>query len=151
MQQKSHKATSGGFTFIEVICTLVLLSFMAFTVIAALQPDPPVRVEAEVLKSNLRYAESLALANNTAAWRVRIDAQSYTLLRDPPVPGKPLPWPGENSNTHTLAEGGRFTDDSLGDLLLNTWGAPIADHQLTLAGGGLQVKVMVLADTGFIP
>lgn len=151
MKKAGQFAASSGFTLLEVIATLVILAVLSFSVVAGLRSSPPVRVEAEVLKSNLRYVEALALANNTAVWSVRFDAGSYTLQRDPVIPGSPARWPGENSATHELADGVRFTDGAPGELVFNAWGAPAAEFNLTLTSADRAIPISVSAITGFIP
>ena len=141
-----------GFTGIEVIAVLVVLGIFAVVLAAGLDVHASVAVEADILRSHLGYAQSLAMANNTAAWSVIFAGSSYTLARDPP-PAAPdhIPyWPNESSATYLLPAGISILS-GLGPVDLNEWGAPAATHVVLLSDGSQSRSVSITGFTGLVP
>ena len=141
-----------GFSLIEVLVVLVLLAILGFSISAGLDTHASVVVEADILRSHLGYAQSLAMANNTAAWSVIFAGSSYTLARDPP-PAAPdhIPyWPNESSATYLLPAGISILS-GLGPVDLNEWGAPETTHVVMLSDGTQTRSVSITGFTGLVP
>jgi prepilin-type N-terminal cleavage/methylation domain-containing protein len=135
-----------GFTLVEVVATLVVLSILAVVITAGMHTPASVVAEAGILRAHLGFAQSLAMANNTATWSVQFSGNAYTLLRD----GQPAPirWPGEPSATHVL---GRGVGSTAGTVSLDRWGAPAATFTATLTDGRYTESVTITGFTGLIP
>ncbi len=137
-----------GFTFIEVIVVLVVLGILAVALVSGMNPHASVAVEADILRSHLGYAQSLAIANNVAIWSVAFSSGAYSLLRD----GAPsaIPWPGESSATYSLPAGVAIGPGA-GVVVFNQWGAPDASYAVTLSDGTQQQQVLITGFTGLVP
>jgi prepilin-type N-terminal cleavage/methylation domain-containing protein len=135
-----------GFTLVEVVATLVVLSILAVVITAGMHTPASVVAEAGILRAHLGFAQSLAMANNTATWSVQFSGNAYTLLRD----GQPAPirWPGESSATHVLGQG---VGSTAGIVVLDRWGAPAATYTATLTDGRYTESVAITGFTGLIP
>ncbi len=138
-----------GFSFIEVIAILFILGVLAVAVVSGtsrIGAGPS--AEAARMRSHLRYAQSLALANNTADWGVQINANSYQLLRN----GQPsaLSFPGERGSTRMLASGVTVSGGT-GLLTFDALGAPAETHNIVISGNGMNETVKILGFTGMIP
>jgi len=142
-------AHRSGFTLIEVILVLLVLGVLAAVVIPRVgNLGDDVRAEAERLRANLRYAQSLAMTGNTADWSVLISPQSYQLQRN----GQPAPvnWPGGNAPLRVLAGGVTITGGA-GVLAFDHLGAPPATVSIVLSDGARTATVTVLGFTGLVP
>lgn len=136
-----------GVTLIEVIAVLVILSILGLIAVPRfIDTSADVKSEAAILKLHLRYAQSLAMANNVAVWEMAVDAGSYTLKKD----GAPSPYvlPGENSSTHTFRNGVTVTEGT-GALQFDEFGdAGSLGHTITLNN---TEQITVSPNTGFVP
>lgn len=137
-----------GFTLIETVAMLVVMAVLAVCVMAGMHVPASVPVEADILRSHLGYAQSLAMANNVAVWSVDFHGSSYVLRRDGGT--SPVSWPGESSATHALG-GGVAIGAGTGTLVFNEWGAPAATYVVTLSDGEQTRSVSVVGFTGMIP
>lgn len=138
-----------GFTLIEMIASLLLIGILAAVVVSRrvnLVAGPV--SEADIMRSHLRFVQSLAIANNTSAWTVLVGGQSYQLRRN----GQPasIILPGESSATHVLPAGVQVTGGT-GTLAFNSLGAPASTVTITLSDGERTETVTVTGFTGLIP
>ena len=138
-----------GFTGIEMIAVLVVLGIFAVVLAAGLDVHASVAVEADILRSHLGYAQSLAMANNTADWSVSFGGNAYTLVCTP-TPDHLPPWPNESSSTHALPAGVTLVSGA-GVVAFDEWGAPAATHTLVLSDGTQQQPVTITGFTGLVP
>jgi len=148
MSSRKHKETA-GFTLIEVIAALLLLSVVAALVVPRmLETSAGVIAEADRMRANLRYAQSLAMAANTADWAVRIDSGSYQLLRN----GEPSPigWADGSGSVRVMSSGVQVSGGT-GTLALDTMGAPSSTYTIQLTDGARLETVTVTGFTGLIP
>ncbi len=74
-----------GFTLLEIITVLVLTGILAAIIISrSFNYDAEVRVGADVLKSHLRYAQTMAMNSNSdiyPVWGINGNAGSYWLFQ----------------------------------------------------------------------
>ena len=144
-------ASRQGFTLLEVIVALSVLALMAVNFGAGMDVHASVAVEADVLRSHLGYAQSLAMANNVAAWRISFTADRYALERNAGAGWAAATnhWPGENSSVYVLPGGVALTP--AGSVEINEWGAPAATHVVTLSDGTTSRQVSIVGFTGLVP
>lgn len=162
-----------GFTLLEMIVVLLLMSILALVVVSSLGNDPsPVVGRAESVKSHLRYAQTKAmntgpLFEDQHVWGVsfRGDNTSYFIFHctDPSacVPSSNMVHaPGEDGGLVQVGgEGVSLTGNQL--LAFDRFGRPFSDAALnstlgsvfTLTvsdGSGNSRSVTVLPETGLI-
>ncbi len=137
------------FTLIEAIALFTVLAVLSAVVISrGFGGRPSLEMEAALLRSNLRYAQTRAMSDTGSSWSVAITATGYTLQRDGAA--STLPWPGSNSAAHVLAPGVGITAGT-GSLAYDPWGNPgPADRSITLSAAGRTSTVTVAGVTGFI-
>ena len=118
--QKAHYAMGkSGFTIIEIIMVIVILSILAFAVIARSGSYYPVKLNGagEKLLSDIRYAKRLAMTNHRIYGILfDIPGNSYTVYDygdPPPAPvEEPFPLPVENPYRPGDPEGLRVDYDN---------------------------------------
>lgn len=137
-----------GFTLLELVSVLIVLGILGMVLSVGMRTGASVSAEAEVLRTHLRYAQSLAVANNIYDWSVAFDGGGYILQRDNQP--SPVPWPGENSPNHRLPAEVALAQGA-GVLAFDAWGVPPADYAVVLSDGERNQQVDVLAVTGLIP
>jgi prepilin-type N-terminal cleavage/methylation domain-containing protein len=135
-----------GFTLIEVLAVLLVLAVI-MTVILTRTPsiERDAYAQAAVIRSHLRFAQSLAMGNNTASWGITFTPNSYTLLMNGSPAGIPLP--NDNSSTHNLPGNVTITA-GIGTVLFDQWGSPGPDN-VTITVNSEPIVITRL--TGFIP
>jgi len=156
---KLSKRTYPGFTIIEVLAVLMLMSIVAAIAIvsapsfSSYQTTP----EAEVIKGHLRYAQTRAMDTSTI-WGITFAGGSYTLFNN--ITGSNPILPGVSSSTATLPSGMTIT---AGTVSFDTWGTPYTDTGATSAQntggyrsfnltlGTTTALIQVSDNTGFIP
>jgi|APSaa5957512622_1039677.scaffolds.fasta_scaffold241147_1 type II secretory pathway pseudopilin PulG len=136
---------------IEVIAVLAVVGVLAAVGAVAMNSGgADLGTEAAALRSNLRYAQTRAMADTSVVWSVEITETGYSLLCDGVISDRT--WPAEDSATHTFPDGSVQASGDLGTITYNSWGNPGADDTvITLTEGTDTVSVTVVAVTGFIP
>jgi prepilin-type N-terminal cleavage/methylation domain-containing protein len=153
MQVRSNIGpATNGFTIIEVVLALVVIALLAAGFMAAGMESTGAAVvaSADILRAHLGFAQSLAMANNTAAWSVAFSGNSYALLRDGNP--SPIPWPGETNvppHVHRLP-GGVGVAVIAPAVVLDGWGAPAADYPITLSDGTVSEQIVITHFTGLV-
>jgi len=137
-----------GFTFVEIIACLAIMGVLVSMVTAGRAVHASVAAEAAILKAHVRFAQSMALANNTSEWSVNVGEHSYALQRDGAL--APVSFPGEDQAVHSLPDDVRITGGT-GLIVLNMWGAPAESHLLTLSDGVSARNVQITGFTGLVP
>lgn len=140
---------TAGFTFMEIIAGLAIMGVLIAMINAGHLVRASVPAEAAVMKSHMRYAQSLAVANNTVRWSMRLGIHEYELMRDGVT--SPVSLPGENAARHDLPEGVRITAGGGSVIEFDAWGAPAQSHVVTLTDGQVSRSVQVTGFTGLIP
>jgi hypothetical protein len=134
---------------IEAVAVLVIIGVLAAVVVARTgSTGAGLVVEQDILKAHLRYAQGLAMANNTAVWSVQVNAGGYTLRRDGAV--SPIAWPDAASATRNFA-GGVSVIQGAGEIVFDALGAPAMTHVIRLGDGDAERTVTVTGFTGLIP
>jgi MSHA pilin protein MshC len=156
---KDRLGKSRGFTLIEVIAVLVIIAIVSVVVISRQMATgaTKLQVEADTLKGNLRYAQSLAMNNISQAnysspskWGIQLSGSSYTLIKD--VSGtqtSPFLLPNESSATHTFPSGiTASVTTGTNPILFDDWGSPGTTSTSVSIGSQ---SITITATTGFIP
>lgn len=163
MQETLLKEHSRGFTIVEIIAVLALISLLTLTILARQRTtNTNLAARTQVLKAHLRYAQSRAMDSDNA-WGIEFtnDGNRYRLFRgDTQNAVRQLP--GEDAGPVDLAASGLSVDE--GDLIVafDTWGRPCsdaaastlyaADQTLTLSDtDGNTDSVTITRNTGYIP
>ena len=149
MSQKRHRRDETAFTIIEVIAALLLVGTLSALLIPRMvSTGAGLLAEAELMRANLRYAQTLAMTGNTAIWSVQIDAQAYQLLRN----GEPSPmgFPIGAGTVRHMNPGVQVASGT-GTLVFDTMGAPASTHTITLSDGNRVQTVIITGFTGLIP
>ena len=139
-----------GFTMIEVVMVLIVIAIVATVV--AYRPatvSNDIIVQAEILKSHLRYAQIKAM-NDTVPWGIRIpDATSYILYRNNASASDILP--GETAQTHTLPAVVTITGGVGSTYNFDDFGSPGASTlTITLSQGATTSNITIIRNTGYI-
>ena len=153
---KSLMSRKNGFTLIEIIAVLVIMSILGVVIVQrASSTDARVAAQTEVLKGHLRYAQERSM-NTNAVWYIQFSGNTYTLYRagtamtlpgeDGPVvtPGVTLGWTG-GTDVFSFDDHGRPCTDSGAASLL------AAARTVTLTHDSESATITVTPNTGFIP
>jgi prepilin-type N-terminal cleavage/methylation domain-containing protein len=138
----------GGFTLVELIVVMLLLTLMALiTFRGPVRSSAPLVSEENLLRSQLRYAQSLALADNTVSWGISISSGGYTLQKNGGTASLALP--GQASATYALRSGVHVTHGS-GVVGFDEFGSPEdgAVMSITLSDGVRTRTITLSAETG---
>lgn len=157
---KTVKKRNSGFTLVELVTVIVIMSVLIAVVYAKFLDINPINLssEADVLKSHLRYAQSRAM-NTNAVWGINISGSNqYSLFRDGSTANSVL-LPGQDSLTLTLPAGISFS--ATGIISFDTWGKPytnaagtasqVGSRVITLTLGSLSQSITITQNTGLIP
>ncbi len=150
---------NSGFTLIEVVAVLVVMSIItAFVVGRVVENKPELIAQKEVLKVHLRYAQSRAM-NSNDNYGIQSSGNTYWLFR---VSGTNIVrFPGEQSDTINLSAlgltlamvgGGNIVSfDSRGIPYTDNSGTIQAvDRTLRLSSGSDSESIIITKNTGFI-
>ena len=155
MTHKSHTAQRRrGFTIIEIVGVLVLLSIIAVAAVSIL-PASNVSLagEANRLSSHLRYAQIRAQAD-IYQWRlVFIDDTTYE-IGYVEIPGEGfkrqiVPGEGAGALQGTMTDGVTATAPT--PIQFDSWGRPVGGTTVTLTQGTQSRDITIRAGTGLIP
>jgi MSHA pilin protein MshC len=154
-----------GFTIIEIITVLAVMGIIAAFVIGrtgSIRAD--LVVQAEILKTQLRYAQTQAI-NSTLNFGIESDATGsnywlfkYDTSEAPPVVKIKLP--GEKSDQVNLSgDGLSMTGNTI--ICFDTRGIPYTDYTastvqasdrtLTISDSSSSMNITITKNTGFIP
>jgi prepilin-type N-terminal cleavage/methylation domain-containing protein len=152
-----------GFTLFEVILVLVIISLLTAVAIARNSPvaaRAKLQGQAELLKSQLRYAQARSM-NANSVWGIKAQANNVSLF-DGGVASNRMYLPGENTKT-IVYHNGDLKDLSVSDFTLSfdDRGRPCSDEagttlrtgtlRITLSGTNVApVNIDVTPNTGFI-
>ena len=144
-----------GFTMIEIIAVLVIISVLAAVAVTKIGSTQrySALAEADILKAYLRYVNFRALSD-IGTWGMRFDGTSYTMLRNGSAATYNLP--NENSSTHTMPDGITVAGDTV---IFDEWGTPVnasgspvtENITINIAAGGETIPITITKNTGFIP
>lgn len=155
---------SDAFSAIEVIVVLVLIGIVSVAIINRVYDNQNNLIaRAEVIKVQLRYAQSKAM-NSNVVWGIGSDGAAYWLFKNKNAADK-VQLPGESADTITLSSIGLsslevFTISFDDKGTPYTQAAPTPGHRLktgdaqeriTVGEDGTTVDIIITPYTGFIP
>jgi hypothetical protein len=131
---------------IEVLAVLIVLA-VVMTVVLTRTPaiNREAYAQAAIIRSHLRFAQSLAMGSNTESWGIAFTAHSYTLFQN----GLPasINLPNDSTSTHNLPAGVAVTG-GIGTIAFDEWGSP-GPETITITVN--TDVITVTGHTGFIP
>ncbi|MFW6325032.1 MAG: pilus assembly FimT family protein [Desulfovibrionales bacterium] len=140
-----------GFTLIELIAVLLLLSILAAVALNRNTQPSKLSPEVEVVKNHLRYAQSMAMLHG-GEWGVKFESGTYFLFQTDET--QKMIFPGENSEDVDLD--GKSTAASA--VIFDGWGMPHSggaamgsDMTLAFSRSGATSQIIITRDTGYIP
>ena len=126
-----------GFTLWDTVLTLVLVAMLASLALARYSKlNSDAISDAELLKSNLRYAHTRAMTD-IYTWQVQVDGQNLTVQRNAPTP---------TSFTLTFSTAGVVA----GTTTFDNRGRPSGTMSYDVTGFP-QTPVTITTETGFVP
>jgi prepilin-type N-terminal cleavage/methylation domain-containing protein len=150
----NRRLSADGFTLVEVVAVLVVLGILAVVVVGRVSsPSYDVVIQAELLKTHLRFSQFKALSDidgqAVTSWGMSFTGNSYTLRQN--GADAPVNLPNETSPTHSLGSNVAFWSVP-GEITFDEWGSPGgADITITLAQGTQTQSVTINGNTGYIP
>jgi type II secretory pathway pseudopilin PulG len=130
---------------IEVLAVLIVLAVI-MTIVLSRTPDinRETFAQAAIIRAHLRFAQSLAMGNNTETWGIAFTSNSYTLSKN----GLPasINLPNDSTSTHNLPDGVAITS-GIGTIIFDEWGSPGPD---TITITVNTESIQVTRHTGFI-
>ncbi|MGB5158156.1 pilus assembly FimT family protein [Desulfobacterium sp. N47] len=156
-----------GFTIIELVVVLILLSIFAPVVMSRFgNNDAELITQTDTLKSYLRYAQIKAM-NDTVPWGINLTGNTvYTLYKkgikatNPPyyLPGESNKNPAGDPLIHTLTNNITLKTGVGTTIAFNEWGVPvdgsgapvISNITIELSDGAQTRSITVTKNTGFL-
>lgn len=152
------KTDHNGFTMLEVIVVVLLISIVAAFVVVrgSSKTAYDLASEAEILKGHLRYAQYRAMSD-IESWGLSISANGYHLLKNKEPATDTLP--NESGPSHALPSGITITTGAGTMIHFNERGSPVGDGdailtaetQMVLSGRSDTQTISITPETGFIP
>ena len=153
--------TNEGFTFLELIIVIVLLSILAVFSVSRWATGINPNAQAQQLANDIRYTQSLAMTNNSNRYRVNLITTSPNGYSISTTAGTIIPSSITNNNTVTLGTSisyGAFTNlpnnviafDGLGIPYTNTTAttALTATASIPITSGGITITIQISPTTG---
>lgn len=157
-----------GFTIIELVVVLLLMSIIAATVLgrAITTTDLDLNAQTDKLRNHLRYAQSMAMKRTDTEWGIKIEAGQYWLFQgtNPDETGKQAKLPGvdyaggsakvtvaSGLSLSTTLGGGRVYFDHLGKPYhQDSTPALGSPKTITVAGSSENRTISIEPETGLI-
>jgi prepilin-type N-terminal cleavage/methylation domain-containing protein len=143
VQKSRFNTRLSGFTLIELVMVMILVSLLAVTAISRWSATPfDVATQAEQLLMDIRYVQTLAMSHGKR-YRINFAANSYSFSN---LDGSVLmPHPATNNTTTLLANGVTLSfSNTL--LVFNGYGTPYSNA--TLPGTALVGNATVTLSSG---
>ena len=140
-----------GFTLIEVVAVLIIIVIITIVAIAKSQGSVKLKVETDILKMNIRFAQIMAVGGNSkpeSQITITFNADSYQLMRDGSSTG--VSFPSARSATHTLPSSVTITSGT-GTVTFDEFGSPgVSDYTITLLENGNTKTVTITKNSGYV-
>ncbi len=142
-----------GFTLIEILAVLILISVITAIAVGRMNFNVNLPAETDKFKSNLRYAQHIALSSDqNNMWSVTVADRSYSLTRTNSTNSVNIPFPGGGGDSTINFPGGVNTGGTSTVINFDRWGSP-GNTTITIPmTDGIDTNVItVTRRTGFIP
>ncbi len=135
---------TSGFTSIELIMVMVILAILAAVAIPAFVSSPDInnRAAAEILVSDIRWAQSLAIRQNSTNITFTTSATGYVVIDGSGTPVKQVAF---GTGDYRSLSGITLTTTTF---TFDRCGTPSAGQDIGVTAGGETVHVIVAAQTG---
>ena len=144
-----------GFTMVEILVVLALIGLLAGVLISRNQTsNTGIVSETAILKTYIRFVQSLAMADNTKTWGIKIESNQYTLLEDSAPSAFSLPDTSSSVRPIPPATNVSILSISPNDTIsFDAWGSPGSqDYTIVLTDSANPNRtISVTKNTGFIP
>jgi prepilin-type N-terminal cleavage/methylation domain-containing protein len=155
---RKSKSKQNGFTLIEIIIVIVIISIAALIAIPMLGSagDIQVRAAADMIAADLEYAKSMAVSRQKSYWVIfDTAAESYRLEDDTGIITHPVNagklYSVNFKNDSRVNQVNIYSVSFAGSqVVFDYLGSPDNGGQIVLTGGGKTVTVSVEAVTGYI-
>ena len=156
-----------GFTFIEMIVVLVLMSIIAASVLVRGMDTDQIDLMAQVAKirNHIRYAQAMAMKRSDKNWGIKCDGNAYWFFEgtDPDDSANRLLLPGEKNSQILLADIDVTVDGF--ELYFDKYGRPYTAYTdetsntpvsagnplaITISAGSGSVTLSITPETGLI-
>ncbi len=156
-----------GFTFIEMIVVLVLMSIIAASVLVRGMDTDQIDLMAQVAKirNHIRYAQAMAMKRSDKNWGIKCDGNAYWFFEgtDPDDSANQLLLPGEKNSQILLADIDVTIDGF--ELYFDKYGRPYTAYTdetsntpvsagnplaITISAGAGSVTLSITPETGLI-
>lgn len=160
-KRRARSESSQGFTLIEVVAVLIILGILGVVIVSRVSSTSvySVKSQAEVLKSHIRYAQTMAMGTGIV-WGINIpNSKQYFLFRDNDTTNTVI-LPGADNNpvvleakepslsTGTIRFDGKGTPvDPSGNSITTV---PAATIVVSMTGAPSET-IIITRNTGFIP
>ena len=144
-----------GYTMVEMLIVLILIGLISAIVFSrSYESNAGLVGEVALLKAHLRFVQSLAMADNTKTWGLRIESNKYTLREDGSDSGYNLP--DTDSSVRMIPSNTKVSITSVAPnntITFDEWGSPGPQtYTVTLSDGANPARtITVTKNTGFIP
>jgi prepilin-type N-terminal cleavage/methylation domain-containing protein len=142
-----------GFTLIEIIVVLIIISVITAIAVGRMNFNVNLPAETDKFKSNLRYAQHIALSSDqNNMWSVTVTDHSYSLTRTNSTNSVNIPFPGGGGDSTINFPGGVNSGGTSTVINFDRWGSP-GNTTITIPmTDGIATNVITVTKrTGFIP
>ena len=156
-----------GFTLIEIIAVLLLMSIIAASVLVRGMDTDQIDLMAQVAKirNHIRYAQAMAMKRSDKNWGIKCDGNAYWFFEgtNPDDSASQLPLPGEKNSQILLADIDVTVDGF--ELYFDKYGRPYTAYTdetsntpvsagnplaITISAGSGSVTLSITPETGLI-
>jgi len=148
MQTNEH-----GFTILEVIVVLILISVVSVVIISRTVNIQQIDLGAQTgkVQTHIRYAHTMAMKRSDTIWGIKCDGTDYWLFKtnDPDTESNQVRFLGEDSDKVPMSSMGAFT------LYFDKFGIPYTSYPDTPVSTPLLIQIdsenfNITPETGFI-
>ncbi len=149
------KTNERGFTILEVIVVLILISIVSVVIISRTTNIRDIELEAQSdkVQTHIHYAQTMAMKRSDTIWGIKCDGTDYWLFKtnDPDTESNQVRFLGEDSDKVPMSDMNAFT------LYFDKYGIPYMSYPDTPVSTGNPLSIVIDSEnfnitpqTGFI-